>query len=70
MTAMHAAGSHDLPEMTTDDRRTHVIEPSTAPKRRINDTLFNRLRWPVFIGIWFVVGLAVFVYLLRMLTGG
>jgi hypothetical protein len=46
------------------ERRHQYIEPAKTPRRRINDTLFNRIRWPAFVYSWFVLGFALLVYLL------
>lgn len=51
------------PELSTEDRRTHAVDPDASPKRRINDTWFNKVRWPAFLVFWFVMGLVVFAYL-------
>lgn len=46
------------------ERRHHDTDPATTPRRRINDTFFNRIRWPAFIYLWFVLGFFLLVYLL------
>lgn len=48
----------------SDDRRRHHADPATTPRRRINDTLFNKIRWPAFVFSWFVLGFFLLVYLL------
>lgn len=54
------------PELSTEDRRTHAVDPGTSPKRRINDTWFNKVRWPAFLVVWVAMGLVVFAYLFAM----
>jgi hypothetical protein len=46
------------------ERRRHDADPATTPRRRINDTWFNRIRWPAFVYAWFVLGFFLLVYLL------
>ncbi|MCC4116776.1 hypothetical protein LLG90_15565 [Aromatoleum toluclasticum] len=53
------------PELSTEDRRTHAADPEAAPKRRLDDTWFNKVRWPAFLVFWFVMGLVVFAYLFQ-----
>ncbi|NMG27403.1 hypothetical protein [Aromatoleum evansii] len=60
-------GSGAPPELSTEDRRTHAVEREAAPKRRLNDTWFNKVRWPAFLVFWFVMGLVAFAYLFQAL---
>ncbi|SIQ27435.1 hypothetical protein SAMN05421829_103218 [Aromatoleum tolulyticum] len=61
------SGQEAPPELSTEDRRTHEVDPNAAPKRRINDTWFNRVRWPAFLVAWVAMGLAVFAYLFDLM---
>ena len=64
MSAMnYYPGPGSPPELTTEDRRSRSADPGASPKRRINDSWFNRIRWPAFLVGWIVMGLAVFAYL-------
>lgn len=53
------------PELSTEDRRTRAVDSEAAPKRRLDDTWFNKVRWPAFLVFWFVMGLVVFAYLFQ-----
>lgn len=70
MTAAYYSDTHEPPKPPVEDRRTQHAEPATAPKRRINDTWFNKARWVIVIALWLLVGLAVFGYLIRALSEG
>lgn len=64
MSAINYHSGHGAPpELSTEDRRTQAVDPDAAPKRRINDTWFNRVRWPAFLVAWVAMGLIVFAYL-------
>ncbi len=69
MTATDFPDSGIPDELTTQDRRTHTRGAAGTPKRRLDDTLFNRLRWPAFLVLWFLGGLAVFLYLIDAISG-
>lgn len=56
-------GTPDYSVHMTPDERRASSKPQTALHRRLRDTLFNRTRWPAFIVLWFVGGVALFVYL-------
>ncbi|NMG75600.1 hypothetical protein [Aromatoleum diolicum] len=62
---MSATGypKYDTP-LTTEERRRLAVDPAATPHRRINDTYFNRIRWPAAVYAWFVLGGAMFAYLL------
>ncbi|AYH44984.1 hypothetical protein [Azoarcus sp. DN11] len=62
-TANYYSGPGTPPELSTEDRRTHAAPLSESPHRRINDTWFNKVRWPAFLAFWIVMGLAAFAYL-------
>lgn len=64
MTALDYSDARGAPDLTTEDRRTHPEHAPGARKRRIDDTLFNRLRWPAFLVLWFAGGLAVLTWLI------
>lgn len=70
MATIHYPPSHPSAPRPTEDRRSRDMDPALTPKRRINDTFFNKARWPVFMGLWFVGGLAVIVYLLLAFMKG
>lgn len=50
-------------DFSTDERRTHA-DPHNPAQRRLQDTPFNRARWPVFLGLWAVGGAAILAVLL------
>lgn len=53
---------------TPDDRRQSA--DSVRPfRRRLEDTFFNKVRWPVFVFLWFVGGLSLLLYLLVRIFG-
>lgn len=66
MTTLDYSDGQQTPDLTTEDRRTRETEPAGTPKRRIDDTFFNRLRWPVFLLLWFIGGLSVLGYLVKL----
>lgn len=66
MSAINYSGP-DLPDLSTEDRRKHDGSPATTSKRRLNDSWFNRTRWPAFLVAWFVLGLAVFGLIYHLL---
>ena len=65
MTAM-GYSEYDDP-LSSEDRRQRNVDPSATPRRRIDDTLFNKIRWPAGIVLWFVGGGGLFVYLVYRL---
>lgn len=50
------------------DRR-HNADSATSFHRRLGDTFFNKVRWPVFVFLWFVGGASLLVYLLAQIFG-
>lgn len=46
-----------------DERRTHA-EPGDPHHRRLRDSRFNMLKWPVFLALWAVSGAALLTALL------
>lgn len=50
------------PSRSAEDRRSHQTDPSMTPKRRLNDSLFNKVRWPALIYFWFALGIILFIY--------
>ena len=62
-TANYYSGRGTPPELSTEDRRTHAAATPGSPHRRIDDSWFNRVRWPAFIAFWIVMGFVVFAYL-------
>lgn len=68
---MNATGYHDYDEpLSTEERRRQAVDPAKTPRRRINDTLLNRVRWPAGLLLWFVAGGALFVYFLSQWLAG
>lgn len=64
MSATNYYSGHEAPpELSTEDRRAQAHDPDAAPKRRINDTWFNKVRWPAFLVAWAAMGVLAFVYL-------
>jgi hypothetical protein len=64
---MNATGYHDYDEpLSTEERRRRTVDPEKTPGRRINDTLFNRVRWPAGLLLWFVAGAALLGYFLSL----
>ncbi|QTQ37831.1 Uncharacterized protein ToN1_37240 [Aromatoleum petrolei] len=56
-------GPGSPPGLSTEDRRLPSADPDISPKRRINDSWFNRIRWPMFLVGWVAMGLVAFAYL-------
>lgn len=56
------------PPLTTEDRRSHREDGAEAPHRRLNDSFFNKFRWPAFIYGWFALGAILLAYWLYWLT--
>lgn len=65
MNALHLSDSRPTPG---PERRLHRAPPGSAPRRRIQDTFFNRVRWPAFVFAWFIAGLAVLLLLLNRVS--
>jgi len=42
--------------MEQNERRHSTVKTSHTPKRRIDDSLLNKVRWPIFVYSWFVLG--------------
>lgn len=56
-----------LAHSVQDERR---VAPSNTPSsrhRRINDRWFNKVRWQLAIGLWFVLGVVILAYLVPLL---
>ena len=66
-TTHYYSGPGAPPELSVEDRRSHAVDQEKSPRRRINDTWFNKVRWPAFLIAWVVMGLVVFAYLFHAL---
>lgn len=42
--------------MEQEERRHSNVNTLRTPKRRIDDSILNKVRWPTFVYSWFVIG--------------
>lgn len=66
MTALHYSDPNPLEHLAGTERRT-AAPPGKHRKRRINDSAFNKARWLIVIGLWFLGGIIVLAYLVKAL---
>lgn len=52
----------------TSDRRHAATDGLPGHRRRINDRWFNKARWEIAIGLWFVAGVVALAYLIWALA--
>lgn len=50
--------------LSKEDRRERNVDSANTSKRRIDDSTFNKVRWPAFVYSWFVLGFVLLVLIL------